>query len=321
MQINHRLFLAGCLVAAALPAAAAAPLPAAAAAPLPPDAPLVVDGSLKVDAGDFEGYLLRAPEDRRGELRATYDRVATVVDSVYVARVLAAKAREAGVDKDPAVQRRLQQVQEALLADLYIQRHERNAPAVDLEQRAREMYKADQAKYVVPEHIYLQRILIGLTGRTRETARELAQKVYEEAKSGKADFLALAARYSEDPDLKRNGGDTGYYAKTSFSSEFLKVIGEMKVKGEIAPPIETDRGFWVVKFIDRRDQAPVKFEEVRRKLIDAEKEKLAKRHLDDLIGEVRATSTAVLNRENIEALVAPVNEQAAKLKADPAAKR
>src|ERR1700682_4319597 len=123
MQIKYRLFFAGGLVAAVLPSAAGS---------LPPETPLVVVGRVKVDVVDFEGYLLRAPENRRGEIRASYDRVASVIDNIYVARVLAARAREEGMDKDPSIQRRLAQVQEALLADTYVQQKLREAPEVDL---------------------------------------------------------------------------------------------------------------------------------------------------------------------------------------------
>jgi len=287
-----------CFVTLAIPAAAA---------PLPPETPLLADGAVKVDAADFEGNMLRIPEGRRDAFRASFERVAGVVDNVFVARALASRAREAGVDKDPAVQRRLVQLQDAFLADLYVQKMERDAPSVDLEARARELFKADQAKYVKPEHVYIQQILITLNGRTRETAMELARRVREEAKTGKEDFLALAARYSEDPDLKRTGGDPGYMGKTSFPAPLAKAIEALKVKGEIPEPIESERGFHVVRFIDRQKEAPMKFEEVGKKLVDAEKDRLNKKRLEGLIESIKQSPTLVAHPENVEKLVVPVD--------------
>jgi hypothetical protein len=49
----------------------------------------------------------------------------------------------------------------------------------------------------------------------------------------------------------------------------------------------------------------VKFEEVKKKIIDAEREKLAKQRLDALIADVR--STAVAHPENVEKLVQQVD--------------
>jgi hypothetical protein len=92
-----------------LAAAAAACALAANGAQLPPETPLITDGSTVVDAGDFEGNLLRIPENRRHEVRTGYDRVATIVDNIFVARTFAQRARELGLDKDPIVQRRLRQ--------------------------------------------------------------------------------------------------------------------------------------------------------------------------------------------------------------------
>jgi parvulin-like peptidyl-prolyl isomerase len=205
------------------------------------------------------------------------------------------------------VQRRLAPLPDAYPADLYVQKIERDAPATDLEQRARELFKADQAKYVKPEHVYIQQILISLNGRTREAALELARKVREEAKSGKEDFLALAARYSEDPDKKRTGGDMGYMGKASFPGPVSKVVETLKVKGEIPEPIESERGFHVVRFIDRQKETPMKFEDVKKKLIDAEKDRANKKRLEDLIESVKASPTLVVHPENVEKLVAPVD--------------
>src|SRR5690348_7812384 len=75
------------------------------AAKLPMDAPLVTDGPVVVDKADFEGSLLRIPEVYRAEVRMSPDRVSTLIDSVFVTRVLANRAKEAGLDKDPAVQK------------------------------------------------------------------------------------------------------------------------------------------------------------------------------------------------------------------------
>src|SRR5258708_38321251 len=295
-----KLSFAGCCLLALF-------LPATAAEPVPPDTPLIVDGAIKVDAADFEGNILRIPENKRGESRTSCDRVAAVVDNIFVARALAARARAAGLDNDPQVQRRLVQLQDAFLADLYVKEMEREAPVIDLEQRARELFKADQAKYVKPEHVYIQQILITLKGRTRETALELARKVRDEAKSGKEDFLALAARYSEDPDLRRNGGDLGYMGKSSFPAPLTQVIATLKEKGEVPEPVESERGFHVVRFIDRKKEAPMKYEDVKRKLIETEKDQINKRRLEDLIASIKKSPTVVVHPENVEKMVIPVD--------------
>ena len=156
-------------------AALAAATVSAAPSKLPPGSPLFADGPVVVDSTDFEGNMLRIPEKHRAEFRTSYDRVVTIVDNMFVSRSLAAKARALGLDQDPAVQKRLQQVQDGVLADLYVQHLEKQAVVGNLEARARELYRADQPRYMTAEEVYVQHIIVNLTGRTRESARERAR--------------------------------------------------------------------------------------------------------------------------------------------------
>ena len=283
---------------------------------LAPSTPLIENGKIVVDVADFEGNLLRIPENRRMEFRSNYDRVVTVVDNIHIARVFAARARQAGLDQDPAVQRRLQQLQEGLLADLYAQKVERDAPPVNLEQRAREVFKAEQGKLMRPEEVYIQSILVGLKGRTRDMAAELAKKVREEAAKPGADFLAVADKYSDDPDKRRNGGDLGYNSPNAFVDPVRLAIASMKRRGEVSEPIESEYGFHIIKLVDRRPPTPAKFEEVKRKLMDVEREKLQRQRIDALVQEVRETAT--VHRDNVEKLVVPIDPKELERKANEA---
>ena len=291
------IFLATAIVASLPHAAIAAELPAS--------SPLIVDGAIRVEAGDIEGYMLRIPEARRAEVRATHERVATMADNLFVARSVAAKARQAGLDKDPSVQRRLTQIQEAFLADLYLEHLEKTAPALDLEPRARELYAANPAKYVLPEQVRVQHLMVGMNGRTREMAQERARQVYEQAKAGKEDFLALAARYSDHPEMKRNGGELGYGSPTSFSAPLAERIARMTKEGEISEPIETPMGFHIVRFMGRKKTEQIPYEEVKRGLIAAEKERMSKARHEELLREIRSSRTVTVYRENVDALVTP----------------
>jgi peptidyl-prolyl cis-trans isomerase C len=288
---------------------AAAMLPLAAVAAEPPlDAPIVVDGPVKVDAGDIQAAFRRVPANLRAEFRTSYDRVAALVDNVFLARSLAQKAHDAGLDKDPIVQRQVAEARDAVLADLYLKHLDDAAPKVDLEQRAHELYVADPAKYTKPEQVHVEHILISLKGRTRDMARERAQQVFQEAKAGKEDFLQLAARWSDDPDKKNNGGDLGWKSPAKFVEPVAKWLKEPHAKGEISPPIESEYGFHVVRYVDHRGSQVAKFDEVKEQIIAGEREALAKKRREDLAHEVRGSGTVVIHKDNVEALVVPVGD-------------
>lgn len=289
-------------------AAVAAATVSAAPSKLAPGTPLISDGPVVVDSSDFEGNMLRIPEKHRDEMRTNYDRVATIVDNMFIARALAARAKAAGMDQDPAVQRRLQQVQDGVLADLYVQKMEKEAVVGNLEQRARELYKAEQSKFMTKEEVYIQHILVSLNGRTRETALERARQAAAEARAGQ-DFMTVATRYSDDADKNRHAGDLGYNSPTSFVEPVRKAIAGMKTKGEIAGPVESDQGFHIIRFVDRKAPQPIRFEAVARQIIEAEEERIRKQRTEALVREVRSSPTVVVHRENVEKLVLPIDPE------------
>jgi parvulin-like peptidyl-prolyl isomerase len=172
--------------------------------------------------------------------------------------------------------------------------------------------------------VYIQHILIGLKGRTPEMAAELAKKVRAEAVADNADFLALADKYSEDPDKRRNGGDLGYNSPTSFVDPVRKAIAAMSRKGQVSEPVQSEFGYHIIRFIDRKPPQPLKYEDVRKKLIDAESEKLQKQRVDAVVAAVRGSKTVVVHNENVDKLVVPIDPAELERKAAepaPAAKK
>jgi parvulin-like peptidyl-prolyl isomerase len=271
------------------------------------DAPLIVDGPVVVDAGDVHAYLLRVPEERRGNFRTSYDRIATVADGVFIVRALAAKAKAEGLDRDPLVQRRLQQSQDAVLADLYTQKVQREARAVNLEQRARELYQAEPDKYRSPELVDVEHILVDLKGRTKEMALARAQDVYSQATSGKEEFLTLAARYSDDPSKNRNGGALGLTSPGSFNPQAREAIAKLKAKGDISAPVESDAGFHIFRLVSRKPSELAKYDAVERQIVEGERERLQKQRADAVVQDIRSSPSVVTHRDNVEALVVPLD--------------
>lgn len=289
----------------ALPAAlaVAASFQALAAGPLPPDTPLVEDQGLKVTAADFEGYILRIPEADRPVFRASPDRISSVVDAVYVTRALAERARAAGLDKAPEVQARLAQLQEGLLADLYMQKVEKEVRVPNLEQRARELYKAEAATtYAIPEQIAVQHILINLNGRTRDMALARAKEVHQQVAGSNEEFMVLARRFSEDPDVRRNSGELGFVNPASLEPAFAQALVKMNTKGQLSEPVETKYGFHIIRYLGRKPAGTVPFEDVRNKLIGAERTKLMSERRAQIVSEIRDSKTVIVHKNNVDAL-------------------
>jgi len=88
-----------------------------------------------------------------------------------------------------------------------------------------------------------------------------AQKILERAQAGE-DFAKLARETSDDAATRNDGGDLGYFGRDMLPKAIEELVFAMKV-GEVRGPIRVDRGFHVIKLIDRKLKDPKPFDEVK----------------------------------------------------------
>ena len=112
----------------------------------------------------------------------------------------------------------------------------------------------------------------------------LAQKLLERAQGGE-DFAKLAREYSDDPATRSEGGDLGYFGRDMLPKAIEEMVFAMK-PGEIRGPVRADRGFHVIKLVDRKTKAPKSLDEVkddiRIQLRQKEMERQTKTYLAEL---------------------------------------
>jgi peptidyl-prolyl cis-trans isomerase SurA len=111
-----------------------------------------------------------------------------------------------------------------------------------------------------------------------------AQKLLERAQSGE-DFAKLAKQYSDDAATRAEGGDLGTFGKDMLPRAIEELVFSMKV-GEIRGPVRADRGFHVIKLIERKEKDAKPLEEVkddiRIQLRQKEMERQTKTYLAEL---------------------------------------
>jgi peptidyl-prolyl cis-trans isomerase SurA len=111
-----------------------------------------------------------------------------------------------------------------------------------------------------------------------------AQKVVERAKSGE-DFAKLARELSDDAATRAEGGDLGYFGKDMLPKAIEEMVFAMK-PGEIRGPVRADRGFHVIKLVDRKIKDAKPFDEVkddiRMQLRQKDMERQTKTYLTEL---------------------------------------
>lgn len=111
-----------------------------------------------------------------------------------------------------------------------------------------------------------------------------AQRILERAQKGE-DFAKLARELSDDPATRGEGGDLGYFGKDMLPKPIEEMVFAMNV-GDIRGPVRADRGFHIIKLVDKRikDAKPLDEvkDDIRMQLRQKEMERQTKTYLTEL---------------------------------------
>jgi parvulin-like peptidyl-prolyl isomerase len=117
-----------------------------------------------------------------------------------------------------------------------------------------------------------------------EQKREFAAGLVQRARGGE-DFAKLAREHSEDPATRQSGGDLGWFGKGALPPAVEEIVFGME-PGEVRGPIRAERGFHVIKLMERKDEQAKPFAEVkeqlRAQLFQQEMEKQTRTWLQEL---------------------------------------
>ena len=111
-------------------------------------------------------------------------------------------------------------------------------------------YEQNLAQYSEPEQRQARHILIAVaataSAQQRAEAKARAERIYQQVSANPASFAALAKQDSNDPGSAAQGGDLGWFSRTSMVKPFADAIFGMKLN-QIAGPIATDYGYHIIQ--------------------------------------------------------------------------
>jgi peptidyl-prolyl cis-trans isomerase SurA len=132
-------------------------------------------------------------------------------------------------------------------------------------------------------HIFIA-IPEGADNATVVEREKLAKSLLARAQQGE-DFAKLAREYSEDAGTRAEGGDLGFIGRDILPKPLEELIFSMHV-GDIRGPVRADRGYHVIKLVDKRvkDAKPLVEvqDDIRIRLRQREMERQTKIYLSDL---------------------------------------
>jgi parvulin-like peptidyl-prolyl isomerase len=222
-------------------------------------------------------------------------------------RIIAGKARDAGLEKDALYQSRLKEFQKTRLVNLHRANLARQMEPSD--EQLKEYYEANRMSIMQVEMRKLQEALL----ETREQAEMLKGKV----EAGELTMFQVAADHSIAPGAKQSLGEVGWIAKGRAQPALDKVIFELE-PGEIGGPVESTEGWHLFKVLDVADEkfGSLKENETRklarrRYIHDKLNEYVADLRKNDFTVEVYEQNLVRLGQKEVD-MIARLTEEASK---------
>ncbi|MEA2030829.1 MAG: peptidylprolyl isomerase [candidate division Zixibacteria bacterium] len=98
-----------------------------------------------------------------------------------------------------------------------------------------------------------------------ETSFNKATSIRDSILEGE-DFVTMATRYSEDPSVKQNNGDLGWFPRGQMVEKFDRYVFQMQ-EGDISEPIRTQYGWHIIKLYGFKEEMGKVRGETEEKLI------------------------------------------------------
>ncbi len=231
----------------------------------PPDAIAVVDGSV-ITAADVEAQLRR--QGIRSAQGQTADGIRRrALDTLIWQAALFERARAEGLENDPELRAEWRR----LVARKYEERisSEKPPPEPVPEELIRQHYEATPDRFQIPEQrrarVLHRHVPSRATEDKRREALASAELLHARAEATDSEgFSALVRELSDDQSTRYIAGDRGWLAADSsrWPRQVIEAVFAAS-PGEVAPLVETEEGFYVVRVEEVRPANRRPLEEVR----------------------------------------------------------
>ena len=205
-------------------------------------------GNSKVSVEEFKEILRTRYPNETDFSKIEMEKKKELLDQTIQKLLKVNAALDINLDEDPEIVEAISKQEENLLGQKYFE--------VEIVDKL--ISKEDIEEFIQRQAFELKAsfILIGYNKsnipqkRTIEEAREIAQKIMEEIGKG-TDFNELAMQYSDDPAVKQNKGDYGWFRWGQKPKEFQDVCWNLE-KGEISGIVETSAGLNIIRLDDKK---------------------------------------------------------------------
>jgi parvulin-like peptidyl-prolyl isomerase len=243
---------------------------------------------------------------RRTEVRSKED----LLQEMIRFESLLAKARVAGIDRDPEVMVAFNRMVVGKFQEDQMKR--RGLDSIQLsDAEIQEYYQTHLDRFTTPKQIRLGVIYCKTstkaTTEKREQLRQSAEALWSQAKEADHDsFRQLALQHSDDQATRYAGGDTGWFIPEQTGSrwepEVIQTALALAEPGDLAPLQQTANGFYIVRLLGRQPESHRPLEQVRDGIEYQLRTEKAQQLHEEFFKEMQAGLTIEVNRAALDAV-------------------
>ena len=260
-------------------------------------------GDEKVLFGDLNNLIRMMPPSYQA-MFSSAEQINKLLERQIDNMLFAQEARRLKIDEDPDVRYKLEEFTKGILTQALIEKTvNKNVTVTDKE--IEEYYNNNRNEFQVPEKIKISHILIAVDANagedTKAEKRKQAEQILNKVKAGE-NFAELAQQYSDDASSKKRGGVLGFFPRGSKSKEIEEGAFNLK-KDEVSEIILSDKGFHIIKLLDRKEGTTKSLEESRKKIKSKLTQKKKNEAIQDLLEDLKAKTKVVIHEETLKEIV------------------
>jgi peptidyl-prolyl cis-trans isomerase C len=233
------------------------------------------------------------------------------LDKLVRVELLSQEAERLGLGDDPEIQRTLKQVMIRLFVKDVLEKDVLPSSVPEAELKAE--YEKEIDKYKRPEQVRASHIVVA----TKTEATKLIAELKQNTTDARV-FREKAREASLDAESKDRGGDLGYFSKPAQRREDEPLIDPKVAEaawtlaniGDLyAEPVQTSKGFHVIKLTNKRPEMNRTFDSVKRIIESRLLRDKRKEAMDKYVADLRGKSKVEVFAENLDKLKVEVSPE------------
>lgn len=267
-----------------------------------------------ITVAQFEAELARRAQRGTGRVQTPAERAALLEEMIRF-EVLFARAKAAGLDRDPEMTQRIRRMVVARYEEKHHTEAEQASSPTAAEAEA--YYRSHLAEFSQPEKARAALLFFKVSPKTNDEKKLSALRRVEDIRAealrqaaAQPSFGDLARQHSEDAATRYQGGDAGWVTRGdkthAWPKEVVDGLFALKAAGEISPVLRTTDGLYLVKLMERLTATAQPFEQVRERIAWKLHHERLERGQKDFYEQQKAGLRITVNRAALEAVKLPV---------------